>query len=91
MIHNVILALCIAAALAVLLVALWTYIGNKVEISGSFFSGHALAHPFEQLRGSRRHLADVVMRTPSERSLPGGWLLIHRDMRARRDVRIAIR
>jgi hypothetical protein len=91
MIHEVILALCIAAALAVLWVALWTLSGNKVDKSGGIFSGRAPAQAFEQFLGCRRHSVHVVVRTPSERSLPGGWSLIHRAMRARRDIRLAAR
>jgi hypothetical protein len=91
MIHNVILALCIAAALAVLLAALWTMIGNKVDPHGGVFSGHGFAHPFDQYLWARRHAADVVVKTSSERRLPGGWSLIQRSTRARRAIRLAVR
>lgn len=91
MIHNVILSLCIAAALAALAVAVWTLVGSKIDSDWRLFSGHALSHSFNQFVGSRRNSADVVMRTPGARSLPGGWLLIHRAMRARRDIRLRTR
>jgi hypothetical protein len=91
MIHNVILALCITAALAVLLTALWALIGNKIDAHGGVFSGHALSQRFNQHHGFRRHSASVVVKTMSERSLPGGWSLIYRTMRARRDIRLAAR
>jgi hypothetical protein len=91
MIHTVILVLCIGAPLAVLLVALWTVIGNKIDVQGGIFSGHLLSHAFEPYVGSRRHSANVEVRTLSERTLPGGWSLIHRAMRARSDIRIAVR
>lgn len=91
MIHNVILVLCIGAALVVLFAALWTMIGNKVDPHGGVFSGHGLSHPFDQYLWGRRHSADVVVKTSSERSLPGGWSLIQRTMRARRDIHLAAR
>jgi hypothetical protein len=91
MIHNVILALCIGAALAVLLAALWTIIGNKVDPHGGVFSGHGFSHPLDQYPWARRHSTGVVVKTSSERSLPGGWSLIQRTMRARRDIRLAAR
>ena len=91
MIHNVILAVCIGAALTVLFAALWTMIGNKVDPQGGVFSGHGLAHPLNPYLWARRHSADVVVKTASERSLPGGWSLIQRTMRARRDIRLAAR
>jgi hypothetical protein len=91
MIHTVILALCIAAAFAVLFGALWTLMGNKDDASGGVIPAHALSHAFDQFPGSRRRSVDVVVRTASERGLPGGWSLIHRAMRARRDIRLAAR
>ena len=91
MIHNVSLALCIAASLAVLWVALRTLSGNKFDTSHGIFSGDALSHAFDQFFGARRHSVRVVVRTLSERSLPGGWSLIDRAMRARRDIRLAAR
>jgi hypothetical protein len=93
MIHNVILAVCIGAALTVLFAALWTMIGNKVDPPGGVFSGHGLAHPLgDHLWARRRHSPpDVVVKTASERSLPGGWSLIQRTTRARRDIRLAAR
>jgi hypothetical protein len=91
MIHNVILALCIAAALAVLWVALRMLSANKLDTRDGIFSAHALPHAVDQLLGCRRHSVYVVVRTPSARSLPGGWSLIDRAMRARRDIRLAAR
>jgi hypothetical protein len=91
MIHNVSLALCIAASLAVLWIARWTLSGNRIDTSDGIFSGHALSHAFDQFLGARRHAVRVVVRTPNERSLPGGWSLIDRAMRARRDIRLAAR
>jgi hypothetical protein len=91
MIHYVILALCIAAAVSVLLVALWTLIGNKVDAQGGIFSGHLLADSCAQFLDSRRHATNIEMRTRSETTLPGGWSLIHRTMRARSDIRFAVR
>jgi membrane protein implicated in regulation of membrane protease activity len=91
MIHNVILAVSIAAAVSVLLVALWTVIGNKIDAQGGIFSGHVLSDSLSHRRGSRRHSTNIEVRTLSERALPGGWSLIHQAMRARSDIRIAVR
>jgi hypothetical protein len=91
MIHNVILVLCIGAALAVLFAALWTMIGNKVDPHGGVFSGHGFSHPLHQYLWGRRPSTGVVVKTSSERSLPGGWSLIQRAMRAKRDIRLAAR
>jgi hypothetical protein len=91
MIHNVILALCIAAALAVLSALLWTMIGNKVDPHGGVFPGHIFLHTFDRYLGRKRHSAGIVVGTPSERSLPGGWSLIQRSMRASRATRLAAR
>jgi hypothetical protein len=91
MIHFVILVLCIAAAVSVLLVALWTVIGNKVDAQGGIFAGHLLSDSFAQCLDSRRHSTNIEVRTRSETTLPGGWSLIHRAMRARSDIRFAVR
>jgi hypothetical protein len=91
MIHNIILALCIGAALAVLFAALWTRIGNKVNPHGGVFSGHGFSHRLDQYLWARRRAEDVLVKTSSERGLPGGWSLIQRSMRARRDIRLGVR
>jgi len=91
MIHNLILVVCIAAALAVLLAAIWTLIGNKADAHGGIFSGHALPRLFDQHLSFRRRRADISVRTASERTLPGGWSMIHRAMRARHDIRLSAR
>jgi hypothetical protein len=87
MIHNVILAACIGAALTVLLAALWTLIGNKVDPQAGAFSGHRFAQPRNQ--SARRQSADAEAKKTSERSLPGGWSLIQRTIRARHDIHLA--
>jgi hypothetical protein len=91
MIHNVLLAVCIASALTVCLFALWTFIGNKLDAGGGIFAGHALARRNERYLVSAHASGCVELRTSSDRGYSGGWSLIHRSVRARRDIRLAVR
>ncbi|HEY5101868.1 MAG TPA: hypothetical protein VII70_03725 [Steroidobacteraceae bacterium] len=91
MIHSVLLALCIASALTVVFFALWTFIGNKLDAGGGIFAGHALARRNERYLVSGRGSGPVEFRTASDRGFSGGWSLIHRSIRARRDIRLAVR
>jgi hypothetical protein len=90
MIHNVILGVCIAAALALLFTVLWTMIGHRANSPGGFFSTHTFMRPIGLPRLARRRTGKVIVGTP-DNSLPGGWSLIQRSMRARRDIRLAAR
>jgi len=91
MIHNVILAACIAAAVSVVLIAVWTRIGNKIDSRGGFISDRLLPAAFGHRLSPRRRSSHVEVRTPTERALPGGWSRIHLAVRMRRDIRIAAR
>jgi hypothetical protein len=91
MIHNVILAACIAAAGSVVLVALWTMFGNKIDAQGGFISARLPRHSLTHRLRPRRRSSDVEVRTPTERALPDGWSRIQLAVRTRRDIRIAAR
>ena len=91
MIHNVLLALCIASALSVALFALWTFIGNKLDAGSGIFAGHVLGRRNERYLVPGRAAGAVEFRTSTDRSFSGGWSLIHRSIRARRDIRLAVR
>jgi hypothetical protein len=91
MIHNVILAACIAGAGSVVLIAVWTRIGNKIDSQGGFISGRLLPPTFSHRLSPRRRSPNVEVRTPTEKALPGGWSRIHLAVRMRRDIRIAAR
>jgi predicted outer membrane repeat protein len=88
MIHNLMLIACIAAALALLLILLFTVIGNRCASGGAILFTGKRARRFSASRRAQRRTGNVVV---PQNSLPGGWSLIQRSIRARRDVRIAAR
>jgi hypothetical protein len=92
MLHGLLLALFLIAALALVAGAIRLLFGPRSSPrSGSRF-GHAAQDTLEQYLGAGRYATDIMFSTSNSRSAAQeGWSLIDRSLRARRAVRLAVR
>jgi hypothetical protein len=87
--HGLAVAICLIAALALIVGAIRALFTSTRAPSGF---GHAVQHPLEQYVGSSRLATDIMFGTVDRPSAAQeGWSLIDRTLRAKRAVRLAVR
>ena len=87
MLHGFALAICVIAALAVAVGAVWIVSGAAASARFSSAFGNAV----QQYLAVERHSRDIRLGAASGQGPAQGWQLIERRLRARRAVRLAVR